>query len=489
MTATVHVLDSNGAFRGAASNIAEYSLKADAFPMNPANLNGAARELTFDATEMGNSAYLYRSGVAFQDPDVFSGPVLASITSVEAQDGFLSISAVGSEEAAVAEVQIPPYAGSLVGALELYLEQIGVTFLVGGGGVPNPYVALPGGEVNLWEWLKELCAVYRVELYPYADMIWVVSPALTRTHSIPNVVSPQVAVQDGNLARSVEVNYYNNTHLENELVYPAGGWNEDVSVYQVEAGEVTEVDFETPVSIMWFDDPTAVDYVSSDYDGPTSVYAICGNDGLPVPPRLWHDEGGDLQLELLDDTTTLRLTLTGPRGTWAEEYGPFRVAMASGTGGSNTYSSLRVVGGGIFMHENTVTCPTGVPETWTAEEVGITIENRAIATRTQAYTAAVQAAQLYCGMNSSYGTSVKSVGSAIENTGVEGSRIDLGRAKYRVDSAAYNSSEVSLEATPWTTFEDLGETWGTGTFEEFGDEFGDLTFREFSLAPLRRLPE
>lgn len=475
-----------GSFRGSSSNVGAYSIKRDGNPWNAADLSGGTGEFSFDATEMGDSMYLYRSEATLRDsePGIWA---TGNITSVQAEEGVVSLTVNDHLEALVGTYRVPPFAGTLLDALKLYL---GIGGIDPGrvsifGDSASRYVAYPGGELELWTWIKEILAVHQLVILNAEAALYFVSHDLYR-FPLRNVTSPQISVQDGQLARAVEVTYYNNTHLEDELVYPAGGWTEDTPVYSVEAGETTEVDFELPVSVMWFDEPVAVDYVSSDYDGPTSVYAICGNDGLPVPPDLWRDEGGELKIELLEDTTTFRLTLTGPRGSWAEEYGPFRVAVASGSGGSNTYSSLRIVGGGIFMQENTVTCPTGVSETETVEEVGVTVENKAVMDRTTAYRIAVEAAQLYSGANASYSTSTGVLPNMLGGLSLEGLMVELGFANYWVRSTEITPTEASIEATPRTTFAAAANTWGSGTFADFQSEFSGLTFREGSITPLRR---
>lgn len=491
MVATVRVLD-NGTFKGASSNLTSYSYKDESTPLNIADSSGGVPELTFDVAVTDDTALLYRSEVEFKDGAV---TVVGRVTGVDTSDATASVPLRSDLAGLVATRNLPPVAGTLSTAIRAYLDACGLSQMplvftpVSAG---SRVVAYPGGEHEVWVWLKEVLASQGLEaLYVsgalYVGDIAAMYAANAATYQTPDPARDTtrgLSISEGELARNVEIKYYNNVYAANELVYPQGGWNEDVQVYQVDAGEVQEHEIETGVSIVSFKQPTMVSFVAADYTGPNSVYAIAGNDGLPVPADLWRDAGGKVEIELAPDTTTLLLKLTGPVGTWAENYGPFRLAMAADTGGGSAYSSLRINGSGVFMHEASIIVPTGVEDDDTAQDVGITVESRAVMHRSQAYDLAPAVASAYAGTNIE-----KSGGLARDEKkwwlfGLSGAHVRTADALYRIRTVNYGPTTADYTAEPFTRFSDLDDVWGGGSFAEFETLYAGYTFTDLGIRPL-----
>src|SRR5690606_17171476 len=115
------------------------------------------------------------------------------------------------------------------------------------------------------------------------------------------------------LARAVEVYQYNNRPITNELVYPPEGWNPEVEVLNVNAGETAEYTLELSASISSFQAPVMQTFVSQGHSS-SSVYTVVADDGLPVSPALWEGSGGSVRIEIAEDTSHLLVTLRGATG-------------------------------------------------------------------------------------------------------------------------------------------------------------------------------
>src|SRR5699024_660731 len=82
---------------------------------------------------------------------------------------------------------------------------------------------------------------------------------------------------------------------------------------------------------------------------------------------------------------SLELTLVGAK---QDQYAPFSIAMASGT--SDNYSSLRLVGSGVFFERYTLTYHTGADPDEVPQETGPTVDIPFITSRAQASEVAAQ---------------------------------------------------------------------------------------------------
>lgn len=502
MVATVRVLD-NGSFKGARSNLTGYSYKEESFSLNPADPSGGVPEFNFDVVVTDDTPLLYKSRIeVIDEKDNSYSTLTGTVTGVDINDATASVPVRSHLGALVATRSLPPVSGTLAVAMRQYLDVCGLTdtsVVFTDPVIGNRPVAYPGGEQEVWTWIKEIMAAQQLLFAPLPYGPVMILPAGYAGVLPQNFdVTRGLSISEGDLARSVEVKYYNNVYADDELVYPAGGWNDEVEVYQVGAGEVNEYEIELGVSVMSFEQPTMVSYVSSEYSGPNSVYAIAGNDGLPVPAALWRDAGGKLELDLLEDTQTFRLTLTGPVGTWADNYGPFRVAMAADSGGGSTYSSLRIVGSGIFMHEESVIVPTGVEDRDTAQEVGITVESKAIASRTDALNVAPIVAAGYAGtlIEKSSGVSRNVASGPVLGGawlwGLALLLVETADSQYRIRSANYGPAAADYTAEPYVRFSDLDDRWGGMTFAQMETLYEGMTFTDLAIKPLlpaKKLPQ
>lgn len=383
----------------------------------------------------------------------------------------------------VFNIQAKPWVGTLDGAFRYYLGLAGITTGIEvDGDLAALQVNFPGWYGELWFHIKQMVASVGAELALVADTF-----LLRRlgTQQVGPFEKSSLSVTYGTqtLAQSVEVYYFNNRQISNELVYPPRGWNSEVEVLTVNAEETEEYTLELEASISDFQSPVMREFVSSDYTS-SSVYTIVADDGRPVKPAQWTAFGGSLNIRIGEDTKTLVVTLTGARGIPLATGGTaktFSVALGSDLTG-NRYSTLRIVGTGVAFDKQVLTIPTGVPASRTATEVGITIENPFLSTLDQAYTVGVPAARRYSGYvpamtasgthltldlasDFSLGTDYETVREAVSN------EIGPGVAMTYANVKSFTEGEAG---TPLTYRSDLDYWQGRAVSEDLFQPFGNI---------------
>lgn len=295
-------------------------------------------------------------------------------------------------------VQAQPFIGTLGDAFSYYLGLGGITSdLFVDDEISSRAVVFPGWTGELWFHLKQMAAAQDCDISLVSGVV-LLRPIRKRVASNNRDTSRAVSFSTSTLAQSVEVYQYNNREITNELVYPPGGWTPEVEVLNVNAGETSEYTLELSASVSSIVQPTMLEFVAQNHNS-SSVYTIVADDGLPVPPAAWTQYGGSLTLTIDPGTTTLKVVLMGPIGlptSAGVEATNFSVALGSDLTGSR-YSTLRIVGSGVAFDKQKKKVRTGVPESKTATEVGVTIDNPFISTTNDLYRAGTRAAKLYSG--------------------------------------------------------------------------------------------
>lgn len=300
----------------------------------------------------------------------------------------------------VFNVQAQPYVGTLSGAFVYYASLAGLTtdIAVDPEIADKPVVA-PGFFGDLWANMKQFAAANECEIALVAGVIYL--RRLRQQEVVKGRNFQRTRTIGGTqLAQAVEVYLYDTKPLNNELFYPSGGWNPEVPVLNVNAGETAEYTLEFDASIESFEEPVMVEWVDQDHDE-SSVYTIAADDSLPVPPQMWADRGGKVEFILNDDTTTITVKLTGPTGVplaTGGESRTFSLALAADETGSR-YSTLRIVGTGVGWTKTKKRFRTAVPPERTATEIGVTIDNPFINDLETLYRTGSQAAKQFTGMN------------------------------------------------------------------------------------------
>lgn len=295
-------------------------------------------------------------------------------------------------------VQAPPVIGTLSQAFETYLDLAGVTTdLFVDPSIAGRQVVFPGWSGELWFYLKQMAAAIDADVSLVSGVI-LLRPIRERIAARGREVSSSFSI-GGPTAQFVEVFKYNNRPISNRLVYPPGGWTEQVAVINVNAGEYLEEVIELSASVSSIQQPTMQTFVSRAHSS-SSVFTVVGDDGLPVSPAAWTDSGGSLSVEINPDTTSLTVKIQAPTSDLPNKDGtPIGVYSISLSSDSSTgrYSTLRIIGSGVAFKKESVRFATGLTESQTGTEVGETIDNPFLSTTNQLYRAGTRAARRYKG--------------------------------------------------------------------------------------------
>jgi hypothetical protein len=517
------------------TSIESYGVQESSTPIDPADTSGGSSQLTF-VIRGGNETKALRDRlVDFEDGS--NGTTQGIVRAVSVSNDFLATITADSRVALLNEKRITkPYRGSLAGAFRYYFGLVGI---VDGIFIERTLEQIPvklgGFEGNLYERVRELCVARQVELSLVSDKV-VVRPLRQReatNYRDSDVTSEVSTVQS---ALSIRVNYYEPRDVSDHLIYPAGGWNDDVSIISVDAGETTEVEVELPGSFESIKQPRAVEFVGPN-EGSDSVYTVSGNDGLPIPVRQWTEFGGQIKVAISDDTRNATITVIGAN---LPTLGPFTIAMSSDT--SDGYSSLRVVGTGLLLEPQTIEIQTGADENKVSSEVGVEIANEYIGSKSEAYDVAVWSLMKFTGPI--HGISVSTRG--INRRGVSGSlrfptiaefnalyegmtiydfdqvwsssrtigdfndtMIDIARedfanqafgnvagarvrnadSYFRIRDASIGMDGISYTAEADTTLADFDRAWEGFIIADFDKQWAGKTIQEFNVSPLTRDPQ
>lgn len=517
----------NGDFAGSATNLTSYTVSEDSTPIIVSDTSGGTGTLQFEVVENAQTPYLLNDTVELIDDS--NGRTTGTVDGVGATNTLAQISANSRVNLFMFETTTKAFTGTLLAAFTYYFGLAGITSGYTIDATLTQTVTFPGFTGNLWEFMKQLCASQNVEISLVSGNI-IVRKLRTRTLETKKVSSVGWSIDNIDLAQNIEIYSYESEYRTNGMMYPPNGWNEDMQIIQADANEVVTVEIPLDASLVSVEQPTAVASVSRTYSGP-SVYAVSGNDGLPIQPAQWEDYGGYVTVSIGPDTRTLIVKMKGMRIT---KYAPYRLAMSSGS--SEYYSSIRIRGTGVVFDKQLITIPTGVPNTKTAQDVGITVDSPFIQNVGQAMTVgaavagsysmptrtlsvnatvvnrkndkgtanyptfatfdATYAGQTFAQFDTAWAgqtfaqfdaAQLASVQDDFDNQAfgnVAGGRMQYRNNYYRVRSASITPGGIDFNAEDDTIFSDFDATWAGKTFADFDTSHSGRTFADFSLGPL-----
>lgn len=533
MPIEIEITSGSGRFAGLKSNITSYSQTEEATPLAAGDSSGGVGTLQFGAIETPESPWLQGAHIDLRDTG--NGLTRGIVRNISSTDGPLSVNADSIISLSNVTRYIAPFDGTLGDAFEYYLSLVDITtdFLVDISIASRP-VVFPGGNSDVWLWLKQMCVAQQVEIaLVYGNIV--LRPARANTSNIVRATTLGWAIDSRSAARTVEVNYYNSAHVTDAIVYPVPS-QPDPSILQVDANEeLAPVIITLDTHLSSVNQPTQVTAISPNpYTGTTGQYVVVGNDGLPIPPAQWTANGGSLTVEIGEQPNQLIIRLKGSSDT---QYAPFRIAESSGD--STFYSALYITGDGTQTTKDSIILHTGASEGTTQQLVGVTVDNPLISTRSQAATAGLLAVNMYAGTKLTMsGTAVRvnRAGSGGQYAGptialfnanttgdrpaisdfntywtgktfsefndyynslvtsnydnqqfgnAAGSRIRYRDAYYRMTSATITQEALTnMAAIRDTIIADHNETWDGQTIAEWNAEWAGRTFNEYDVRPL-----
>lgn len=310
----------------------------------------------------------------------------------------------------VYNIQAQPFVGTLRDLFTYYMSLANVdSGILIDDSIADQEVVFPGWDGELWFHLKQVAAALDCDVSLVSGVI-VLRPIRDREATRGRDLDRSMSAGSTQLAQAVEVYKYNHREIHSELVYPPGGWNEEVSVINVNAGETVEEVIELSASVSSIDQPEMQTFVSRAHDS-SSVFTVVGDDGLPITPEAWEARGGKLSVSINPDTISLTVKVKAPTGLPSkdgEEIGVYGIALSADES-TGRYSTLRIIGSGVAFDKELKRIPTGVEPSQTATEVGATIDNLFISNSEQLYTTGTRAAREYTGRTMSIDGSVTAI--------------------------------------------------------------------------------
>lgn len=455
----------NGYYQGARSAISTYTVSEQSTPIEASDTTGGVGQIRFNATDDPSrlgSMLLLNDTVKLLDNE--RGDTEGTINEVTSNDRILSIAADSRLGKLVVDKRASSYTGTFGGLMTYYLGLCGIsTGIAVDSAISTVPVIAPGWFGDVWSHVKQACISVGAEVTLIRGNI-TFRPVRSNKAVELNNVTESWTISNTDLAQNVEVAYYNTAWKVDQLVYPAGGWNEDVRVYTVDAGQVITVNIPVDVTIQSIEAPGPVATVSKEET--LSGYSVVGNDGTPISPDMWLGNNGLLTVTIGEDQHSLDVTIIGAEGA-AAEFAPYRIAVSAGD--NEYYSSLRVRGTGMHFTRETVIVPTGADATVTARDVGVTVDNPFIATRAQALNLALDVAARWATPRRTINIS-KAIISA--PTDAESSAYDY---------ATFAQFDAYAAANGITTFAQFDTAWSGKTFAQFDQYWFDLVDDQFAF--------
>lgn len=363
-------------------NASEYTVQEDATPINPADETGGTSQINFTLPKFDGWRSIDSESVVLTDGD--QGVTAGLATAVSERNGVVQVSAQSRILQLGVERIAQPFQGTLGNAIRYYLSLVGIeSHIVIDPSLDSIPVTFPGWQADVYQKIaRGLCPAFSIEMSLVSDNIVFRLPR-QRKAILRRLTDFGEQIDSGDRAQRSKLNWYGTQWVDSTLVYPTGGWNTDVEVFDVNAGQVKVYEtVEVSASLSSIIQPTCVLNVGPSDSG-ASVYTVCGTDGLPIPPAMWKAYGGDLRVDINPDTRSLRVTI---RGMDFAEYQPYSIAVSSGDG--TMYSTLRVLGSGVILDPHVVDLGTGLNADQTSNEYSDEVDNDFLNDYQRAYAAA-----------------------------------------------------------------------------------------------------
>lgn len=511
-------------------NLTDFSVIEDSTPTDPSDTTGGYGQFTVGIGERDDTRYLHGVPISLS---ISSQGETTGIVRGMGGDGHSATVTADSRLALLNAIRTAqPVNGTLASVFTYYLSLVGVTTgIVVDTTIGSTAVVYPGWSGNVWDQIRKMATALGAEVALVSNNV-VLRPVRLRDAETYRNDAPNWGLDSSQMARSIEVYWYDATPVTNSLIYPTGGWSPEVPILTVGAGETQTFDIPLSASLSSVSQPVAQDFVDRYYTA-SSVYAVTGNDGLPYLASQWLAEGGSVTATVNADTRSITVTVIGASGT---QFAPYSIAVASGP--SDRYSSLRLVGTGIAYTRNLLTLDSSVDPDVVSVEVGATVDSEFITSLDQAmhaglwglkrwgsprYTISVTSGGINrVGDNGSYryptvaefdalysGDLVSDFdtewsGQQIEDFNaymislvsnefanqafgnVGGARVPFRDTIFRIRTATNGSRSITYSAEDDTTVGDFDSRWDGMTVADFDAEWLARPLSEFPMAALRR---
>jgi hypothetical protein len=521
----------NGFFAGATTNVSSYTVSEDSTPVSPADSSGGTGTFTINVLENSTAdgtMLLYGDQIDLSDGA--NGKTQGIVSALSARNGIVTVTADSRMFLMNTVVSAVPQNNTINNIINYYLSLVGITVnIVIDPTVGSRSVVWPGWKNQLWLQMKKLLLTVDAEVSLVSSNV-TIRPIRQRVAETLKDTARGWDIGQSNAAQSIEIYNYNNTYQTNSIVYPVGGWNDQVTILQVDAAQTINQNFPVDAWLQSIVLPPCLPAMGKADTG-TSGYTVTGNDGNIIAPSTWSAGGGSLSATIGADGKSIDVTIHGAAST---TLAPYRIAVS--TGQSNYYSSLRILGTGVFFHKALITLPTGLTNAQTSNVVGITIDNEFIGDQQTAMSLGLRAAQAFGGpqqtinansvringasdpggntypmfndfnaaqgsntfasFNSAQGSNIfdqftaaefATVASAFVNQSfgnIAGARLRYADHYYRIRTGTTGPDVISYTAERDSLFNDFNVANGSNTFASFNTKWAGRSFLDFALTSL-----
>lgn len=533
----VDIINGSGNGDVFADTIMGWSYSEEVTSLEPSNVKGATGQVSFRAGELTadkvgnthpNSKLMINNAISLRDDDY--GIVDVKVKTISTNAGIVSVTGdtlqwrLNTVKTAmpvpnVNQIDVTKnVAGNLLAAINYYCGLVGIVPTIDSAlaaELQAVTVKFIGWKGNVWEHLKMLCAAVsssttatsQIEMFAGEDGL-TFRKALTTASGLDEFKSDHsITVSSGNPAKKVDVYRYKTSYGQYNVFeqsnYDDSGENPGkflasiTDSMQVEAGETVTKRVKINATLETANQPVCVSTITRDYpkpyEGSTGEYVVFGNDGYAIKPEQWNMYGGNVKVALTDVPDEIEITVKAPPVDSLEKalggtgYAPYRIGVESVEGAD--YPAFWITGIGVFFEKRKHTFLTGAPDEYAPEDNSATIDNPFITTLAQVSSRGVAAAQAICGPVVT-ASSTLALGNAFGQTIGRTELMDSN--KFRIESASYSESSVSIEATACVRISEFNAKWTGKTFTDFKGialdplvyEDQSLRFNEFTVIPL-----
>jgi hypothetical protein len=372
-----------------------------------------------------------------------------------------------------------------------------------------------GWNGNVWEYLKMLCSASVIPIEMYIDIDGLhFRRALDRENQNTEFAADfSISVDANDAAKEVGVYRYNTSYGVDKVVYEQSNYEQTGDpatkflasigdALQVDAGETIVKRFNIDATLEYVNQPVCVDTITrippAPYAGTTGEYVIVGTDGLPILPSQWNGLGGSVTITLTENPGEIEITIVAPvvdeltKVDSGIAYAPYKIGTE--VADDAEYPAFWITGTGVFFDKRLSKFLTGAPDAYAAKDEAPTIDNPFITTVEALASRGTVAAQSICGPVITVSTGAATAdgfGQAI------GLTQNFESNKFRIESANYTESNVSMTGATCAVASDFDVIWTGKTFADFtaiaidGSELAPyadqaLKFNEFTVIPLMR---
>ena len=460
--------------------IKDYSISEEATPVWGGDTYGAVGSFSVNIPQAEIfQGSLYQSNVVLTDPQY--GTIAGHIDKISRNDndGTYALECLArTAKLAVYNITAPPHVGTLFTAIQSYLILGDATLA---WKMPDDMktlpVAFPGWTGDLWNHLKQLAVAWGLEIAFNDGYVEFRRPRGT-TLSVEWSQDLTTDIGDNSLADKAELYWYRTYPISNNSVYPPNRDLEFAQVYSIPAGEETEIILQLEASVSSVVQPVFRETISPTWFSGSNI-SLTKEDGKKVTFGEWARGNGAARVEIMDDSTRLKLIVRGPYTPGSATY---RLAVA-GTNTHGEYSAIRIAGNGVGFTRERVEVLTGVRPNYAASDMAPTQDNIFINNASAAWDLCASHARLYSTATVSATFSAPAVGLKNPLGLVPGGRFYDPKSKqwFRARSVDYEFGLIKVSGDLDTLESDAKRMFQGMTYAQLQQKYQGKTYARMML--------